>query len=326
MIDRAKSNMRKSTCSLEELSSIANGWLGIFDRSDLVQKSLIEAYHSVFICYQRFVEQFSASDVDTDLHKQCFIEDGKRLATTSPVLLFHHRERVSGMYKSKLLQDLRTELARRDGFSDWGEWKKRFRDSDWQLEPDPVIRRRLSIMASIGQLGAEHYRDELRNTITAHLEEEAKRYRKPAQAPFVRQTRLEAFRQISDKYLGRLGFTPVATSLAGYACLDLKLGTPFNLRWAIGDSDDFFQINSPATFRPTLSFRHQSLKTNLDRAPKGSKYLVFPISRIVEGFTEAYIECANAAELEAAISAYSVVIEASLPFIIESIHTVIGKT
>lgn len=310
---------------LDQLSTVANGWLQAFHRSAECEAILSSNGYKGFHIHRDFLAQFASEADDIAIHEACYVEHCKEVATRSPILSFHPQECRAGYYWSPLLREKRLELAIRSGFSTFEAWLAESNPAYWETEPDPLLRAKAKFLVPQGQEVLDHYRSSCREQAVAAIESEAARFPKGETGSFLPQNRLGAFRSISQNYLAHLNFNPVSTRLKDYAALDLDISKDLVLRWSIGEDHSFFNINFPAICQPTLHLRQKSFKQKIKNANQEAILLKFPYSMVVEGVKDAYDRCSDTRELEAIIHVHALMVEWVLPYIFEALASVRGS-
>ena len=305
--------------------AIAHGWLPAFDQAAECEALLSSNGYNAFRIYREFISQFAVQPEDIAIHKLCYLEFCKVLATSAQVLTGHPVECGSTYYKSALLDEKRLALAQRAGFDDYRTWRDIAKPAHWEAEPDPLLRAQSHHIIPQGQEISQRYYGTLRDRAVAALKNEAARFSEGRMDFFLRQNRLDAFEAISCKCLTHLGFKPAPTRLKDYVALDLDISDDLVLRWSIGENHPFFVINSPAICQPTLHMRQRSFKQKLRNTKAETRLLVFPYALLVEGVKDVYARCSDVRELEVIVRVHTLMVEWALPYILVAVKSVLNN-
>lgn len=301
--------------------AVAHRWLPAFHRSADCEEVLSANGYNAHHIYREFIEQFAERPEDVAIHKLCYVEYCKVMATGAPILSGHPRECQSLHYRSALLDESCLALAKRAGFNDVKTWLAVSKPIYWETEQDPLLRAKSYRFILQGQDVFRHYQDSFNEQARIAIEEEASRFPQGEAGSFLPQNRLDAFRSISQSCLTHLGFRPAAARLKNYVALDLDVSDDLVLRWSIGEEDSFFVINFPAYCRPTLHLRQRSFKKKIRNADQEARLLQFRFHMLVEGVNEVYCRCFDIKELEVLIRVHALIVEWALSHILDAVRS-----
>ena len=208
--------------TLNRLGAIAHAWLPAFEASAECEAMLSSQGHTAFHAYREHINQFAAGPEDIALHRRCYLETCKQVATKSPVLNGHPDECRSIYYYSPFLKEKRLALAKAAGFEDLETWLATAKPDHLETEPGPSYQGKRAPPHRCGTGGC--CRLIMRPCARGRSQRLRRKPRASGALPHCGTLdRLGAFQDISHRHLSHLGFRPTPTRQRNYAALDLAV-------------------------------------------------------------------------------------------------------